>query len=66
MQLSNEQIKDFQDLYEKNFGIKIGRDVAIEEGMKLVRLMQIVYQPITQKDLESVQHRLDAIRNQNL
>lgn len=46
MQLSDEQINKFQKLWEIHFGEKISRELALEFGIKLVRLMQIIYKPI--------------------
>ncbi len=42
MQLSDENISKFQMLHKKHFGDEIGKDVAYEKGIRLVRLMEIV------------------------
>lgn len=46
MQLSDEQINKFQKLWETHFGEKISRELALELGINLVRLMQLTYKPI--------------------
>ncbi len=51
MHLSDEQIAAFQKLYHARFGREISREQALEQGTKLVRLMQLIYQPITEADL---------------
>jgi len=50
--LTDEQISKFQDIYRKRFGKGISRADALEKGIKLVRLMDIVYKPITIQEFE--------------
>lgn len=45
MVLSNEDIEKFQILYKKQYGIEISAEQAREEGMKLIRLITLVYGP---------------------
>ena len=58
--LSDEQIIKYQTLYRKRFGKEISRADALEKGTRLVRLMQIVYQPITEQELLEFQKRREA------
>ena len=46
--LTDEQIKQFQALYQKHFGKQIGRQEAYDKGEKLVRLIEIICQPVTE------------------
>ncbi|OGZ08924.1 MAG: hypothetical protein A3D67_01520 [Candidatus Lloydbacteria bacterium RIFCSPHIGHO2_02_FULL_51_22] len=55
--LSDEQIRKFQDLYKARFGKEISREDAYEQGVKLMRLIQIVYKPMTKDEYEAVQKR---------
>ena len=55
--LTDAQITKFQEIHQKRFGKKISRDEALEKGIKLVRLMQIVYQPITKEEYQKLQER---------
>lgn len=52
MQLSSEQISQFQLLYKKRFGEEISREDAIEKGMKLVNLIELTYKPTNENELE--------------
>lgn len=54
MVLSDENILKFQALYKREFGMEISREDAYEEGVKLVRLMSIVYKPMTEKEYELI------------
>ena len=45
--LSNKQILKFQILYKKHFNKKITREESHDQGAKLVRLVALVYKPIT-------------------
>ena len=42
-------------LYKEHFGKEISRKEALEKGIKLMRLVQIVYKPITQEEYDAVQ-----------
>ena len=42
MQLSDEHIAEFQMLYRKNFGIDISKEDALDKGLRLIRLIEIV------------------------
>jgi hypothetical protein len=55
--LSDEQIRKFQELYQKRFGKQISKEDALEGGLKLVRLVQLVYQPMSVEDYERLQER---------
>lgn len=57
MLLTSNQITRFQEIYQKRFGKKISREEALEKGIKLVRLMQIVYRPITKEEYKKLQAR---------
>ena len=58
--LSDEQITKFQTLYKNRFGEEISREEAYEQGAKLIRLVKLVYKPMTEKDLEELQQRREA------
>lgn len=55
MVLSDENISKFQALCKSEFGIEISREDAYEQGVKLLKLMSIVYKPMTEKEYEFIQ-----------
>lgn len=55
--LTREQVEKFQEIYKKQSGKEISYQDALAGGISLVRLMKIIYQPITQKELEEYQER---------
>ena len=55
--LTNDQVKQFQALYKKRFGKEISTQDALEQGIKLVRLMEIIYQPMTKEEYDMIQKR---------
>ena len=62
MVLSDEDILKFQTLYKSELGIEISREDAYEKGIKLLRLMSVVYKPMTEKEYEFIQkHRKDTL-----
>lgn len=62
MVLSDEDIVKFQTLYKSAFGVEISREDAYESGIKLLRLMSLVYKPMTEQEFASIQkHRQDTL-----
>ena len=59
--LTDKQITKFQEIYKNTFGEEISREDALEGGIKLVRLMKIVYTPITEKEYQDLQKRRGKI-----
>ncbi len=55
--LSDEQITTFQTLYKNRFGKQLGRQEAYAQAAKLIRLVELIYQPMTQEEYEKVQER---------
>lgn len=53
--LSDEQITKFQTLYKKYFNKEINRKEAYEQGIKLVRLIELIYKPMTKKEYNQFQ-----------
>jgi len=54
---SDQEIIKFQKLCEKHHGKKINRKDAYEKGAKLIRLLELIYQPITKDEYKLVQKR---------
>ena len=55
MQLTDEDIIKFQSLFKKEFGMEISREDAHEKGIQLLRLMSLVYKPMTKEEYEFMQ-----------
>lgn len=55
--LTDKQVNEFQEIYKNHFGEEISREDALEGGIKLVRMMKIIYTPITEKEYHDLQKR---------
>ena len=55
--VSEEGIEKYQVLWQKHFNEQISKQEAQEGLIKLVRLMSIVYKPMTEAQLEQVKKR---------
>ena len=55
--LSHEQITTFQTLYKNHFGKEISPEEAYEQGVKLMRLVELIYKPMTEAEYKIVQKR---------
>jgi flagellin-specific chaperone FliS len=52
MRLSKEAIKEFKDIYEKEFRETISDEKAQELGQNLISLFKIIYRPIPENKEE--------------
>jgi hypothetical protein len=57
MMLSDAQVKKFQDLYKDYFGREISKEEAYEQCINLLRLMTIIYKPMTQDEFDWIEER---------
>ena len=55
--LSDEQITKFQILYKNRFGKKISREAAYAKGAKLIRLVELIYKPMTEAEYLELHER---------
>jgi hypothetical protein len=60
---TDEQITKFQALYKNRFGREISREEAYDKGAKLIRLVRLVYQPITEEQLIKLNKRRHPANN---
>ena len=44
-------------LYKKHFGKEISREEAYEQGAKLIRLVELIYKPMTEDEYRKLQKR---------
>jgi len=55
--ISDPEIISFQQLYKKHFGKDISREEALEIGIKLIRLVELTYKPMTEEEFKKIQSR---------
>lgn len=53
MQLTDEHIAEFQMLYRRHFGVDISKDEALEKGLRLIRLMELVSREVAYEQNQS-------------
>ncbi len=68
MTLTEEQIQEFRAIYKEKFGKELSNERAHTDAPRFLRLMQIVYQPMTYEDAAAVARRrkelgLPALQN---
>ena len=64
--LSDEQITKFQTIYKNRFGKEISREEVYEQGVKLMRLVELIYKPMTETEYKKLQERRREIGSLNL
>ena len=57
MLLSDGDIRAFQDIYKEQFGKEISKEDAYEKGVKLLRLLTMVYRPMKQEEMDFINQR---------
>jgi len=56
--ISEKSLEKFKKLYKDHFNIELSNEDALEKAIKLRRMVEIVYQPITQEEYEKyLKHR---------
>ncbi|MCB9823470.1 hypothetical protein H6802_00710 [Candidatus Nomurabacteria bacterium] len=63
MKISEAQLTSFKALYKQHFGEELSREDALEKALKLVRMMQLVYKPMTKEQYQQVIKRQQQIFN---
>lgn len=63
MKISEAQLTSFKALYKQHFGEELSQKDALEKALKLVRMMQLVYRPITEEQYQQVIKRQQRICN---
>lgn len=53
--LSDKQITKFQIIYKNHFGKEISQEDAYNQGISLVRLMELIYRPMTEAEYNQLQ-----------
>lgn len=61
MLVENKYITEFQIIYEKNYNQKISFKEAQEQLIKLMRLMEIIYQPISKTSLAEARQKQEIL-----
>lgn len=59
MNLSDEKVIEFQNLYKEHFGEEISKKDACEQGIKLLQLISVLYRPkdISARQIELLKHQ---------
>ena len=55
--LTDQDIEKFRGIYKTRFGKEITAEEADEKGSKLIRMVELIYQPMTEKEFQIVQER---------
>jgi hypothetical protein len=59
MVISDKQIEKFQEIYRNYYGSEISKEEAYEQGMKLIRMLKVIYHPITKEEFEKYSPKLN-------
>jgi len=57
MQFSPQDIKSFKTMYKKAFNQNLDDKEAYDKATNLIRIFQLVYKPITQKEMTATLNR---------
>lgn len=62
MLLSDTHILEFQEMYRNHFGKELSKEEAYDKAIKLIELVEIAYQPLTEEDLLKVEQSRKEIK----
>ena len=57
MNLSNDNISEYQEVYRQFFHVELTREEAIDGLSKLVQALELTYKPMTEAEFEQVMNR---------
>ena len=60
--ISEKALKEFKTIYKKRFNIDLSDKDALESATKLLRLVEIIYKPMTKEEYERVQKRREETK----
>ena len=63
MNISEAQLTRFKVLYKQHFDEELSQKDAYEKALKLIRMMKLVYKPITREQYQQVIKRQQQICN---
>lgn len=55
MVISDAQLEAFIQLYKSHYGVAISKEAAYEQGVKLLVMLEYIYQPVSKSVYDSVQ-----------
>lgn len=55
--ISEKSLEKFKKLYKDHFNIELANEDVLEKAIRLRRMVEIVYKPITVKEYEELQKR---------
>jgi len=55
--ISLDALKSFKKIWKEKFNEDISNDFAIERAEKLIRMVELIYKPMTEKEFNLVQER---------
>ncbi len=53
MAIADEHIAEFQKLYQEHFGVELTKAQALEKGLRLIRLVEVVSRQIENEQNQS-------------
>ena len=65
MGLTDKDIVEFKKMYKKAFGKDLDDKEAYEKAINLIRMFELVYKPITKKEMEATIKRQKELRESN-
>jgi hypothetical protein len=60
--ISKEALEKFKRIYKKKLGKDLSDQDALEKATKLLRLVEIIYKPMTQEDYDKLQKRREETK----
>lgn len=64
--LTDKQITSFMEIYKNRFGKELDREEAFGKATSLLRMVELVYKPITETEYNNLQRRRQETGDINL
>ena len=60
MQITDQELNEFIDLYEREFGKSLKRGAAMEMAVRLITLVQLILRPLPREVEDEIRRRSEA------
>lgn len=60
--ISKKSLEKFKKLYKDHFNIELSNEDTLEKAIKLRRMVEIIYKPITKEDYEKYLKRREKTK----
>ncbi len=59
--ITDKRLQEYKKIYKEHYGKEISDAEALEQGTKLMRLMEVIYKPMTKREFNSIKRDMSQL-----